>query len=237
VGNLPGGVSANLTIQVTAPSTSGNITNTANVSAVEKDPNLATNTASENTTVNEPEADLEIVKDDSPDPVLISENLTYEIKVTNHGPEGATASGVTFISANATSGNVSESAGNVTWNVGNLPSGVSANLTIVASFNATLQVLFALPPASFSGNITNTAVVSANQNDPNPDNNIVSENTTLVSADLKITKSDIPDPVTLGDNLTYILTVTNNGSDNASGVYAIDFLFADWFTSWSATPD
>src|SRR5438034_11620869 len=37
-------------------------------------------------------------------------------------------------------------------------------------------------------------------------------------ADLSVTKSDSPDPVTVGQQLTYTITVTNNGPDAASPV-------------------
>jgi uncharacterized repeat protein (TIGR01451 family) len=94
LGALAVNQTVSLDILVTAPVVPGEITNSATAYAHEFDINNNNDTGSETTTVEEPqpEADLEIVKDDSPDPVLISENLTYEIKVTNHGPEGATAS-------------------------------------------------------------------------------------------------------------------------------------------------
>ncbi len=44
------------------------------------------------------------------------------------------------------------------------------------------------------------------------------------SANLSLTKTDAPDPVTVGSNLTYTLTVTNNGPDAAAGVAMTDTL-------------
>ena len=44
------------------------------------------------------------------------------------------------------------------------------------------------------------------------------------SADLSITKSDSSDPITAGDILTYIITITNNGPDNAENVVVSDTL-------------
>lgn len=43
-------------------------------------------------------------------------------------------------------------------------------------------------------------------------------------ADLSITKTDSPDPVTAGSSLTYTITITNNGTDTATGVMLTDTL-------------
>ena len=44
------------------------------------------------------------------------------------------------------------------------------------------------------------------------------------TADLSVTKSDSPDPVTVGNNLTYTITVSNSGPDDAPGVVLTDDL-------------
>lgn len=44
------------------------------------------------------------------------------------------------------------------------------------------------------------------------------------SADLSLAKGDSPDPVTAGNNVTYTLTVTNNGPDTATGITLTDTL-------------
>jgi uncharacterized repeat protein (TIGR01451 family) len=55
-------------------------------------------------------------------------------------------------------------------------------------------------------------------------------------ADLSITKADSPDPVTAGNNLTYTVTVTNNGPDTATSVIVTDNLpAATTFVSCSST--
>jgi uncharacterized repeat protein (TIGR01451 family) len=56
------------------------------------------------------------------------------------------------------------------------------------------------------------------------------------SSDVSITKTDSPDPVIAGNNLTYTVTVTNNGPDTATSVTVIDNLPAETtFVSCAST--
>src|SRR2546426_895241 len=57
----------------------------------------------------------------------------------------------------------------------------------------------------------------------------------VVQADVSITKTASPDPVSVGSNLTYTITVTNNGPDSATGVTVSDPLPPNT-TFVSATP-
>ncbi|MFQ5900770.1 MAG: DUF11 domain-containing protein [Thermodesulfobacteriota bacterium] len=65
------------------------------------------------------------------------------------------------------------------------------------------------------------------------DYNIV---TALPAADLSVTKTDSPDPAVVGNNITYTVTITNNGPDDATGVTLTDTLPGS-VTFISATPD
>jgi len=119
------------------------------------------------------QADLEISKADSPDPVTVGDNLTYTITVTNGGPDAATnvvvtdtlPSGVTFVSA---SPGCVHSAGVVTCNLGNIPAGGSVTITIVVTVTA-------------PGTISNTATVTSDTLDPNTANNSDAEPTEVQS--------------------------------------------------------
>jgi uncharacterized repeat protein (TIGR01451 family) len=216
LGNLQSLASTSVTI-VVIPTTARLITNRAEVAANEPDPDLADNTDTATTRV-EAAADLEISKDDTPDPVIAGENLTYTLTVTNNGPSRATGivltdtlpAGVTLVTAP----DCSELSGSVTCNLGNLDSGESTQATLIAQVGS-----------STMGPLTNDASVRANEFDPDMENNSASEDTAVDrETDLEIAKSDGPDPVIAGESLVYTLTVTNNGPSDATGIVVTDTL-------------
>lgn len=166
-------------------------------------------------------ADLAVAKADAPDPVTIGENVTYTITVTNNGPDTATGVTVTdplpagsaLVSASASQGSCSGTT-TVSCDLGSLANGASATVTIVVMTTAV-------------GTLSNTAAASASTADPTSANNAASAATTVKpppTADLVIAKTDAPDPVTLGGNVTYTITVTNNGPDPAAETTVSDTL-------------
>jgi uncharacterized repeat protein (TIGR01451 family) len=166
------------------------------------------------------EADLSITKADSPDPVLSGQELTYTINVSNAGPSatGATLrdtlpAGVTYVSATASQGVCSQSGGIVTCGLGEVASDELVTVTIKVK------------PQGDSRTITNTATVDSTVPDSNVANNTATETTDVQSAaDIAVTKTDSPDPVHVGQQLTYTITVKNNGGSNATGVILNDLL-------------
>jgi len=171
IGNLANGATVTMTMVATVnASYSGVIANTATVSASTGDPNPANNTSTINVTVNPliTDADLQITKTVTPNPVIAGQGIAYTIIVKNNGPAAAQnviaqdvlSSDLTFIGA-AASPNTSWSAPN--WTIGSLATGDSVTLTLVATVNM-----------GYTGTINNTAIVSATTNDPNLLNNTAS---------------------------------------------------------------
>ncbi|MGB5688708.1 MAG: DUF11 domain-containing protein, partial [Woeseiaceae bacterium] len=173
-------------------------------------------------------ADLAVTKTDTPDPVVEGSDIVYTVTVTNNGPGDATTvtlvdsldALVSFVSATPSQGTCNENAGTVTCDLLNVGNGATVTTTITV----------ATPDVAEPTMVSNTANVSALENDPVGSNDSATEQTTIVPAgpamaDLALTKSDSPDPVfSGGPSLTYTITVDNNGPDAATGVTLSDSL-------------
>lgn len=117
-------------------------------------------------------------------------------------------SGYTYVSD--TSGGTYDSVTGI-WTIGGLVSnGGSATIDIVAQVNMT-------------GNFTNTATVTSTEDELNPVDNVASVNPND-NSDLSIQGSVSSSIVKLYDQITYTITVTNNGLSDATGVVMTDVL-------------
>jgi uncharacterized repeat protein (TIGR01451 family) len=228
LGSLADGAGATVTVTTSVdPSLTGSLTNTATISGDQTDPNLSNNTSTVTTPVSAV-ADLAITKTGAPNPVTAGKQLTYTLTSTNNGPSNATGvtvvdtlpAGVSYVSGTSSQGSVSDAGGTVTIALGNLASGASASTTIVVGVASTT-----------TGPLTNTAVISGNQTDPNTANNTASCTTQVdqpvtpkSEIDLAIVKGAAPNPVSVGANLTYTLTVSNNSTTTATAVSVSDTL-------------
>jgi uncharacterized repeat protein (TIGR01451 family) len=171
-------------------------------------------------------ADLQISKTDNLSSAVPGTSVTYNIVVTNNGPDNvtgavvadelpATLTGTTF-TATGTGGAANFDAngsGNISDTV-DLPSGSTITYVVSATISA-----------SATGSLANTATVTAPQgvDDSDLTNNSATDTDTLtVQADLQITKTDNSTTLTPGASTTYTILVTNAGPSDVTGATVTD---------------
>ncbi|MEO5714168.1 MAG: hypothetical protein ABIT37_11830 [Luteolibacter sp.] len=221
--NLPAGGS--VTYTVTAPISSaatGTLSNTATVSSSVTDPTPGNNSATDTDTL-KISTDLSITLTDGVSTAIPGTSVTYTITATNYGPSDSrgaviydpfpeSISGVTWTAVSTGGGTVSTGGGTPTasgsgniFNMVNLPIGASVTYTVTAPIIA-----------SATGSLINAVGISVPSStpdaDPSPGNNIASDSDTLTpQADLAVTITDSPDPVNALGEITYTITVKNQG--------------------------
>uniref|UniRef100_UPI002614DE1E T9SS type B sorting domain-containing protein n=1 Tax=uncultured Tenacibaculum sp. TaxID=174713 RepID=UPI002614DE1E len=244
VGSIPAGESETLLIDVLVNPT-GDYLNIAQVTAsdvfdIDSVPNNDDGDQSEDDEDNAivtpviSIADLSLTKivvdgDTTP---LVGSEITFQITLTNDGPQDATGvevtdllpSGYDFVLFSSTEGAYNETTG--VWTVGNVASGTSETLLIDVLVNPTGDYLNI-------AQVTASDVVDADST-PNNDDGDQSEDdedsaitTPVISiADLSLTKAVVDGDVTplVGDEITFVLTVRNDGPQTATGVEVTDLL-------------
>ncbi|GAA5107345.1 hypothetical protein GCM10023339_05250 [Alloalcanivorax gelatiniphagus] len=169
------------------------------------------------------EADVSITKTASPEPVTAGDQVTYALTVRNNGPTPASGvqvvdtlpAGTTYVSSNPSSGSCAVSGQTLTCGLGTIANGATGTVSVVVR----------VPPGSEATSVTNVARVSTTTSDPNPANNNASTTSTVVrQADVALTKSAAPASPVPGNDVTYTLVATNNGSSRATDVTVTDTL-------------
>ncbi len=181
------------------------------------DPNPANNNASASLTVN-PEADVSLTKTVANPNPGVDDEVVYTLTARNAGPNDATGvtiqdslpAGLNFIDASPGCDNTVDT---VTCHLGTIANGASARVTIRALTT----------PAVAGASVGNFASVSADQPDPNSDNNQANATIDVKPlVDLKLTKlASNPAPVA-GGPVSYTLSLLNNGPSPATGVTLTD---------------
>ena len=172
----------------------------------------------------QPGADLELKKVADKTLADVGDTVTFTVTLENKGPLTATNIQVSDPVPNGLTDIVSSGGydqGSGIWTVPSLAKDATATLTLTGELSS-------------SGTITNTAELTAvdqidpdstpNNGDENEDDQVSVSVSVDKVADLGISKMDDPDPVKPGSNLTYILSVTNNGPSQATSVTVTDTL-------------
>ena len=157
--------------------------------------------------------------------------LSYTLRLRNLGANAASnpsftdvlPAGTTFVSINTLAGWTCVtppvgSGGTVTCSAATLGAGASSG-----TYNLVVRLSSDVPNGTV---LVNTATVTSGGSESNPADNTRTGSTTVVSpassADLAVTKTDTPDPVPAGQDLTYTILVTNNGPATALAVALTD---------------
>jgi uncharacterized repeat protein (TIGR01451 family) len=205
LGTLAMGETGSVTLRVKVNSPLDNGTIIRNIAAITSDQTVSQTSQADTTIRSAPI--LTIGKTDSPDPVPVNSSLTYTITYSNTGDMNATnviivetyPQSVTFVSSVPP-----PTEGNNIWRMSALDVGKSGSIVITVSVGA-------LPEGTV---LKNKATITSDQNQ----NTETETETTVSSVILNLVKTDTPDPVNAGQNLTYTLLYSNTGTLNATSV-------------------
>ena len=223
------------TITVTATANSaGTLGNTAGISTALPDPVPANNSASVNVTASN-DADMQLTKTASINPVVPNQAFNYTLTARNTGPLAVPNGQAITITDQVPAGVRLDSLVSATgWTCDALPFTGPGNWTcsrstgLNANTNAPAVTVSAV--LTGTGTATNNACVALGAGvrvDSNGANNCVgvAVTSTATEADLRVvSKTAAPDPVVAGQNLTYVITVDNVGPAAATNVVVSDTL-------------
>jgi len=181
-------------------------------------------------------ANLSLTKTDAPDPVLPGSQITYDIVISNSGPDTSEfvsiddtlPAGTTFVDLIIS---------DPTWTCSTPAVGAGGTVSCSKDalevdtsgpFTLIVEVDSGVAPGTV---ITNTATSSAETPDPDQAFPTATATTTVgtppQTAEVSVTKTDSPDPVAPGANLVYTITVTNSGQIDATVAELFDALPAE----------
>src|ERR1700736_647969 len=179
-------------------------------------------------------SDLTIAKSHT-DPFVRGSTGIYSLTVSNIG--GTATSGTSTVTDTLPAGLTPTAASGAGWTCAIVAQTVTCTSTAVVASNGSFPVISITVNVlqSAASSVTNTATVSGG-GEVNTANDTATDLTNVVSrADIAVAKIASSGTVTVGSNVTFTVTVTNNGPSDATGVQITDPLPAG-LTFVSATP-
>src|SRR5262249_31315855 len=149
----------------------------------------------------DPAADFGIFALPAVNTVLFGQNWSQTLQLTNFGPSTATATvtatlapQLQFVSATPSQGSCSNATNMVFCDLGSVTATQNVSIALVTR-------------PSVLGSFTNLVVVAGSLAEPDASNNVVRPRATVVAnADLELRSRGAPDPVWVGENVTYVLS-------------------------------
>jgi uncharacterized repeat protein (TIGR01451 family) len=175
-------------------------------------------------------ADVSLTKSDSPDPLVAGTDITYTLQAHDAGPSTAPnvvirdplPDSVSVVSVDGGPGGTcvpgvpGDPAHPTQCTYGSVASGATKTMTLVVRVNLGDHRI-----------VTNEASVSSDVLDPDLSNNAASATTAIRIADLGIVTTSDAASYKPSSQITYSITVTNNGPGNAESVVVTDPLPLD----------
>jgi uncharacterized repeat protein (TIGR01451 family) len=238
VGTLPVGGSATLELVVTVDAT-GEITNTAQVSAAGQDDADSTPNNGDATEDDQDDAvvevapliDLELTKELGTAPTYVGGDATFEISVTNRGPSDATGvvvtdrpgEGLSFVDSDDPA---AFDGATGAWTVGDLAVGATATITVTYEVGQTASINLAEVSAADQDDVDSEPAENALAllSPPDQDDEDGASLQVAPLIDLSLAKETTVAPAIIGDEATFEITVTNDGPSDATGVVVTDQL-------------
>jgi large repetitive protein len=232
VGPLSNGASATLVIVARMTGTAPQVNTATATNPSQQDPNAGNNQQS--VTITPQRAELTITKTVAATPVNVTGNAVFTVTVSNAGPSAATnvivadllPVGLTFAGAAPGAGVYDELTG--LWKIDLIAASGSATLTVTARVDG-------------RGPYVNTATVTGLDQLDDPAGNSASVSVRGVSTDMRIQKTVTPSNPLPGQAITFQITTSNGGPDDANDVKVTELLpfgFAlSNFTAGSGTYD
>src|SRR5206468_1302853 len=217
IGNLPSGGSGSvqMVVSVNTPVANGAVVTNGTYS-IDCNETAPVGGAAVGTTVLS-SVRFTLTKTDAPDPAAAGSTITYTLGYQNTGTSNATGvvladtlpSGTSFVSA---TGGGTQSAGVVTWNLGAVNAGASGSVQLVVRVNSPL----------LNGTVITNTGWTIDSNEILPQTGPDATTTVASSPLLAVSKTDAPDPAAAGGTITYTLSYSNTGNENATGVVVSD---------------